>query len=164
MQKNAPYADTPIPIHLQAVSGMKYRLLNCVECSREFLERQGDAYYRIGNKELPEEAHADDSGGIPTRCGNCQQSYTVFFATSIAVYRSDQLLYQKPQTIFLAPAVTKAPRNAYCLECHHAYLSVCDRVSMISDDTVPLEHISAMGPVEVRCKSNKCKQRWQIRM
>lgn len=164
MQNVAPYAETSIPVHLQSLHGMRYRLLSCVECAAEFLERQGDSYYRIGNPDLPEEAHIDASGGIEARCGNCKQRYTVFFALSISAYRADPLAFQKPQTIFLSPSETKKPRDTYCLECHHAYLSLCDRISMISDDTVPLEHISAIGPLEVRCKFNKCKQRWQIRV
>lgn len=164
MQNVAPYADVPIPIHLQSVSGMRYRLLSCVECSREFLERQGDSFYRLGTNELPDEAHIDNTGGISTHCGNCRQQYVVFFSPITVTYRGDALAYQKPQTIFLAPVLNKTPRNTHCLECHHAYLSISDRISMISDNTIPLEHITeGLGLLEIRCKSRECKQRWQIR-
>jgi hypothetical protein len=161
----APYADTPIAVHLQAVSGMRYRLLSCVECSREFFERQGDNYYRVGVQEMPEEAHVDSTGGIPTMCGQCQQKYVVFFSVVSGTYRGDPLSFQKPQTIFLIAAPVKRPRDTYCLECHHAYLSVSDRISMISDNAMPIElfNESQLGTIEVRCKARNCKQRWAVR-
>lgn len=161
----APYAETTIPIYAQAVTSPRYRLLSCVECAETFLERQGDMFYRVGNKDLPEEAHVNEVGGIETRCGNCQQRYTVYFSLEKmerSDYTPDPLLYQRPQTIFIASEPTKRMRDSYCLECHHAYLTLSDRISMISDGVMMLDHLSGLGPMQVRCKFKGCKQRWEL--
>lgn len=165
MQKNAPYAEIAIPIHLQSINGSRYRILSCVECAEEFLSREGEVCYRVGVRDLPEETHIDEVGGIQTKCGHCQQKYTVFFSLQHQQYKADPLLFQQAQTIFLTTEPIKHTRNTFCLDCHHAYLAVSDRISMVSDSVIDIEHIAqGLGPVEVRCKFQKCKQRWQIRI
>lgn len=162
MENIAPYADTTIPIYLKAVNGPRYRVLNCVECAESFLERQNDSFYRIGVSDMPEEARISESEGVETKCGSCQQRYTVYFSPIDQNYRGDPLLYQKPQTIFRASEPHRHPRDIYCMECHHAYLSLSDRISMVVDEVVTLENLSGIGPIEIRCKAKNCKQRWQV--
>src|SRR5690606_22615042 len=99
-----------------------------------------------------------------TLCGNCKQQYIVFFQQSErSTYKGDMLLYQKPQAIFLEPEEEKLMRDTFCLECHHAYYSISDRISMIVDSVMDIAHITdRLGPMEVRCKFRNCKQRWEI--
>lgn len=165
MRNAAPYASTPIAIHFQSTNAPRYRLLSCVECAEPFLSREGDTCYRSNVKDLPEEAHVDEVGGIQTYCGACKQKYVVFFSLQRQQYKANPLAYQQAQTIFLAVEEVKQVRNTFCIECHHAYLAISDRVSMVSDSAVTAGLIShGLGPVEVRCKSQKCKQRWQLRV
>lgn len=165
MQRSAPYASTPIPVYLMAVNGPRYRTLSCVECSGEFLSRESDSFFRIGVRDLPSKAQMNEHGAIETHCGRCRQKYEVFFNLNMQVSRGNLLAYQLSQTLFLAPERIKRSRDTYCLECHHAYFSVSDRVQMISDDSVPIKNITeGLGPLEVRCKFQKCKQRWSIRV
>ena len=165
MQRSAPYASTPISVFLRAVNGPRYRTLSCVECAQEFLSRENEAFFRIGVRDLPGRAQIDEVGGIETHCGNCRQKYRVFFNLQMQVNRGNALAYQLAQTVFLEPEAVKRSRDTYCMECHHAYFSVSDRVHMISDDQVPIKNITeGLGPLEVRCKFQRCKQRWSIRV
>lgn len=158
----APYAAKPIPVYLTSTNAPRYRVLSCVECAEPFIERQGDDFYRIGNKDLPEVARVDSVGSIETVCGHCQQAYVVYFGLEKQAYKPDPLAYQRPQTVFLAVEENKNMRDTYCLECHHAYLSVSDRISMISDGVLTISHLVGLGPVQVRCKFKGCKQRWEL--
>lgn len=165
MENVAPFASITIPVYLQNLGGPRYRLLSCVECSASFLERDGDSYYRVGVKDLPESGHINASGGLPTHCGKCGQQYTVYFSDRRVPYTSDPLGFQRPQSIYLSTTDHKHMRDTYCLECHHAYYSISDRIAMVADSSVPIEYVSTgFGPMEVRCKFQKCKQRWQVRV
>jgi hypothetical protein len=83
MQKSAPYADTPIIVSVQSSVGLRYRTWSCMECGQPFLEREGDAFFRVGSKDMPGEAHLSNGSTIAGLCGNCSQRYTVTVAFGV---------------------------------------------------------------------------------
>jgi hypothetical protein len=166
MEKSAPYADTPIRVSVQSSVGMKYRTWPCAECGKPFLERDGDAFYRVGVTDMPEQAHTGADGLMQTKCGNCQQKYTVSVTLGVTTKRDGIPLYLQPESIFVVLSSTKKLRNVHCFECGDAFYSVSDRIEQIVDNVTPVElwSVDKMGPIEVRCKFSHCRQRWYVRV
>lgn len=164
--QNAAYANIPIPLSLQSTTGMRYRTLSCVECGRSFLDREGDQLYRVGVKDMPEEAHAGVDGVIPTICGNCRQAYAVTFSLAVQVSRSAMPLNMQPQSIYLYSEPIKHFRDTHCMECGKVYFSFSDRIKLIVDSVNPTEQydVGQAGAMEARCNWRGCKQRWVVRV
>lgn len=162
MEKTAPFASIVIPLSLSSTTGLKYKTLNCIECGQPFIERNGDSMYRV-SKDWPEQAHVAADGTIPTTCSNCSQKYSITMA-SITSNPAGVPLYMQPQSVFVTISATKKLRDTYCLECGKAFYSVSDRISSLSDNTIPFDLLDPlkMGPMEVWCKFQHCKQRWSI--
>lgn len=164
MQRNAPYADTPISISIRANDGMRYRTLFCFECSGAFLERQDKNILRVGTSSMPQEAHMDVDGEIKTQCGKCAQKYAVSLSTDTRYKAGSVPLFQQPQTIYVVGERRKKTRDIYCYECHHAFFGISDRIKLVVDDVIPLSiGTLAPGPIEPRCKFQNCKQYYQMR-
>lgn len=160
---SAPYADTPIILNLASVTGMRYRNLHCLECGREFMERNNDTMYRIGDSDLPNEI-AIGSESVKARCGNCQQWYGIQVSISVTYERDAIPLHLQPQSIYISSEPTKKMRYLACLECGHMYHSISDRISQVVDNRVPFEYLNPLrlGPVEVLCRESDCKQVWSL--
>lgn len=165
MEKSAPYASTPIPLSLSSTVGLKYRTLNCMECGKEFFERAGDQSFYVGDKTAPEEAHINSEGLYKAICGNCSQQYTITLSVELPASSSIPL-YMQPQSFYIAVEPVKQLRNTYCLECGKAFYSISDRIKQVVDNLIPLEMIDMLklGPMESRCKFQRCQQRWFIRV
>jgi hypothetical protein len=166
MEKSAPYADTPIVVSVQSSVGLRYRTWSCMECGQPFLEREGDAFYRIGNTDLPGSAKIDTAGTIAGHCVNCTQRYTVTVSFNVGTKREGIPLYMQPQSMFVTSEPVKKLRDVYCYECGKAFFSISDRIRMLVDNIVPIELLdsSKLGPLEARCKFQHCKQRWYVRV
>lgn len=164
MQKNAPYADTPIPLSLASITGLRYRTLNCMECGQPFLERNNDKMFRIGTNNETLVAHVDANGHVNATCGRCTQKYTVTISLNIQPKREGIPLYMQPQTIYVVSEATKKLRDTYCLECGKAFYSISDRIKSVVDNVIPFEMLDTtrLGPMEARCKFQHCKQRWSV--
>lgn len=160
----APYASEPIAISLMSTTGLKYRTLNCFECGSPFIDRENEYLYRVGVKDLPEEAHASVDGIVLTHCGNCQQQYSLAVAAIVSSATSVQL-YLQPQSIYLSVEPVKQFRDTFCMECGKAYFSISDRIKSVVDNIVPLglADVSKLGDVEARCNWRGCKARWHFR-
>jgi hypothetical protein len=167
MRNAAPYASTPITVSLAAISGLRTRTLNCMECGSPFMERNSDMrLFRLNTKTMPEEARVDQKGQIAGLCGNCQQQYTVTVSVSVERNLSSIPLYMQPESIFIANTAQKSFRDIFCFECGKTFFSISDRIEAFVDDIVPLDLIAPdkLGPLEPRCKFNYCKQRYHIRV
>ena len=160
---SAPYASKVIPLFLNSLTGLKYRTLSCMECGEDFFERNSDRMVRLGNKNLPSEAHIDSSGKIDCNCGRCNQQYSVTLSLSV-VSNSGVPLYMQPQSIYVISEPQKKFRNVYCLECGKAFFSISDRIQQVTDNVTPVNLITGMGAMEARCKFQHCKQSWAIRV
>lgn len=163
MAKIAPFADIPIDLSFSSTSGSRYRTLNCIECGHPIIERSGDDIYRITN-DYPERAKAGADGTIPTKCDRCTQSFKVVVSVAVVTSKSGIPLYMQPQSLFLEVSSSKKLRDTYCVECGKAFYSVSDRIGSISDNTIPFDLLDPLklGPMEVWCKFNHCKQRWSV--
>lgn len=163
MAKIAPFADIPIDVSFSSTTGLRYRTLNCIECGQPIIERSGEDIYRITNN-YPERAKAGADGTIPTKCDRCTQSFKIVVSVTVVTSQSGIPLYMQPQSMFLAVSPTKKLRDTYCMECGKAFYSVSDRISSLSDNTVPFEMLdpTRFGPMEARCKFQHCKQRWSV--
>lgn len=159
---NAPYADKPIPLYLNSSTGMKYRMLNCLECGQEFLERQGDVMYRINDESQPSEMHI--SSDMIAKCGRCTQQYSVTLSMSVVYTQDGVPLHMQPQSIYLIPMEHKKLRYVHCLECGKTFHSISDRISNVVDNRVPFEYLnpSKLGPIEALCSWNRCGQTWSF--
>lgn len=162
----APYSETTISVSLGSVTGLRYRTLNCMECGQPFMERNSDKMFRLGNKDLTEEAKPDSGGSIATTCGNCLQKYTVTISTAAQITSTMIPLHMQPQTLFITNEPVKKLRDTFCLECGKAFYSISDRIKLLMDSVTPIELIGVgrLGPMESRCKFQHCKQRWYIRV
>lgn len=160
----APYASTPIPMHLTSTTGMKYRQFNCMECGREFLERQGDVVYRIGDSLAPSEVHLGRDERINAMCSGCMQRYTVTVSYHVVYERDGIPLYMQPQSVYLVSEPIKKLRFLHCLECGKAFQTISDRIGQVVDNRIPFEYVepSRLGPIEAMCSSNKCGQSWAL--
>lgn len=163
MQANAPFASTAITLSLGSTTGLKYKTLNCIECGDPLVERNGDVMYRI-SKDWPEQARVSANGTIPTTCSKCTQKYVIVISHNVTTVMDGVPLYMQPQSVFIAITGTKKLRDTHCLECGKAYLSLSDRVNSISDNIIPFDLLDPdkLGPLEVWCKYQHCKQRWSI--
>lgn len=167
MQKDAPYASTPIVISLSAISGMRTRTLNCIECGHPFMERSSDMrLFRLNSKDMPEEATVGVNGHIDGMCGNCRQKYAVTISIHVERAVSTLPLYMQPESIFVVSEPAKNFRDIFCFECGKTFFSISDRIDSFVDDTTPVAMIDPMklGPIEPRCKFNYCKQRYHVRL
>ena len=162
----APFADIPIAISLMSTTGLKYRTFNCYECGQPFMDREGDHFYRANTPTLPEEAHFNADGVIPTICGRCSQRYTVTVALNIQNPKVGIPLYMQPQSIYLGVEPAKHFRDTFCFECGKAYFSISDRIRLVVDNVLPDAMVDASKPgaMEARCNWRGCKARWHIRM
>lgn len=156
----APFADMPITVSLQSITAMKYRMLNCTECGQSYMERNNDAMYSM-SKEVKKSLDNSYHG----TCPSCSQQYRVYITTD-RNERSDLPLYLQPQTIYLVSTTVKQFRDTHCHECGKTFHSISDRISSIVDNITPLDQIEPdrLGPMEARCKSRYCSQRWYIRV
>lgn len=159
---SAPYATKPIPLHLSSLTGMRYRILNCMECGREFLERNNDTVYRIGDSSQPRQVAI--TSNIQAICGHCSQQYTVSIAIDVTVPRGAIPLYMQPQSVYLLPESDKHLRQMHCLECGKVFQRVSDRIGQVVDNYVPLQYVEAhrLGSIESMCSFKKCKQLWSF--
>lgn len=159
----APYADSPIPLYLASVTGMRYRTLNCMECGAEFLERNNDTMFRLNDPDLPAEV-AVSGQSVKARCGNCQQWYAVQASISVTLEQGGVPLYLQPQSVYLSVDTTKRLRYLHCLECGKPFHSISDRISQVVDNRVPFEYLDPLrlGPVEALCHSQNCGQTWAL--
>ncbi len=159
----APYADTAIPLYLSSVTGMRYRTLNCMECGTEFLERNNDTIYRIGDSELPSEV-AISSESVKAKCSNCDQWYGIQVSIAVNIAIDSVPLYLQPQSVYLSIEPVKRLRYMHCLECGKAFQSVSDRISQVVDNRIPFEYLSSsrLGPIERTCTFNQCSQTWAL--
>lgn len=160
---SAPYAETAIPLYLSSVTGMRYRTLNCLECGQEFLERNGETMYRIGDDSLPAEISIG-SESIKASCGRCGQWYGVQVSSVVNLERDSVPLYLQPQSIYLAVEAAKRLRYVHCLECGKAFQSISDRISQVVDNRVPFEYFNParLGAIERTCTFNNCGQTWSL--
>ena len=163
MQKNAVFADIAIILNLNSTTGLKYTTKNCIECGSPLVERNGDDLFRITNS-YPQLARPNKDGVIPTACNRCQQKYDIVISHNVNKALEGVPLYMQPQTIFMAVSSDKKLRDTHCLECGKALYSVSDRYSSLSDNTIPFDLLdpNKLGPMEVWCKFQHCKQRWSI--
>lgn len=157
---NAPYAANPIPLHLGSSTGMRYRTLNCMECGREFLERNNDTLYRSNDQGQPPQAIS--STPIPAVCGYCSQQYILTIAIQVTIERYAVPLHQQPQSVYIAPETSKQQRTIHCLECGKVFQGISDRISQVVDNQIPMQYVVAshLGPVTAMCSFKKCKQAW----
>lgn len=163
MESAAPYADTPIPLYLGSVTGMRYRTLSCIECGREFLERNNDTMYRVGDESQPREVSIS-AEPVSATCSNCRQRYTVQISLSISFERDGIPLYMQPESMYLTAEEHKKLRYVHCLECGHVFQSISDRISQVVDNRVPFQYLnpSKLGPIERTCTANTCGQAWAV--
>lgn len=162
----SPYADKPIHLSIRSISGLKYRVLNCWECGRGFLERNNDQLFRINTQALPYEAHVGADGAVEGLCGNCGQKYTVTISTQVSYASGAIPLYMQAQSIFLAVEPAKQSRDIFCYECGKAFFGISDRIAMVVDEVAPSALIdpAKLGSMEARCKFQHCKQRFHVRV
>lgn len=160
----APYAGVAIPLYLDSTNGMRYRNLHCIECGREFLERNNDTMYRINDTSQPTEVRIAANTPIEAKCGNCTQTYIVSVAVSIVYERDGIPLHMQPQTLHLVIEQQKQLRYISCLECGKVIHSISDRIGHMTDNRVPFEYLSPnrLGPMEAICRENDCRQSWTL--
>lgn len=161
----APYADTPIPLSLRSLTGLRYRTLNCIECGSSFIERNSDQLFRYGSG-APEAAHASADGAIHAICPKCTQQYRLTISVELGNGHSELPLYMQPQSIFITSEPVKRLRDVFCLECGKAFYSISDRIKLFVDNVTPMEMIDVtrLGPMEARCRFQHCKQRFYVRV
>lgn len=159
----APYAAIAIPLYLNSVSGMKYRTLSCMECGRDFLERDGDILYRTNDDSLPNKVVMQQAATV-AKCGDCQQTYAVYLSIEMRYEQGGVPLYLQPQSLYLAIEPAKKLRDIYCLECGKKFHTISDRIGLVSDNRLPMELMDPgkAGPIEARCGFNKCSQTWAL--
>lgn len=159
----APYADTAIPLYLSSITGMKYRVLNCLECGCEFLERQGDVIYRASDEDV-KEINVMDGVGIDSRCPKCTQLYKVTVSINIMYDRDSMPLHIQPQSVYLVSESVKKLRYMHCLECGKSFQTISDRIGQMVDNRIPFEYVnpSRLGPIQSICSFNKCSQVWAV--
>ena len=160
----APYADSVIQLYLSSTTGMKYRTLNCMECGQEFLERQGDVAYRVGDTSQPEEIKLTDQAPVSVVCGRCTQAYTVTVSIRVTYETNTVPLYLQPESVYLVSEPVKRLRYMHCLECGKSFQSISDRISQMVDNRIPFEYLnpSRLGPIQRTCTFNKCGQEWAL--
>jgi hypothetical protein len=158
----APHASIAIPLHLSSITGLRHRTLNCLECGQPFLERNTGQLYRLHDTSRPELVRVAGQA-IPATCGRCSQTYQVHISLEVT-YDVQQPLHSQAQSIVLVPSSIKHSRYLYCLECGKKFHGMADRISIVSDNMIPLEHISQgrMGPLEALCSSKHCRQVWAL--
>lgn len=157
----APYAANVIPLHLSSLTGLRHRTLRCMECGTDFLERNNDTAYRIGDPTRPTSI-AISSSPIPAMCSHCSQQYEVHIAITVTLTREDVPLHQQPQSIYISSTLTKHHRLLHCLECGSAFQRISDRVTQVSDNHIdntmlPPERLGAIGTL---CVAKRCRQSW----
>lgn len=162
----APYANETIAVSLLSTTGLKYRTFNCYECGQPFMDREGDYLYRVGVRDMPDEAHVNADGVIATICGHCSQMYSLTVAFSLQNPKVGVPLYMQPQSIYLNVEPIKHFRDTFCFECGKAYFSISDRIKLVVDNVLPdgMADNTKPGAMEVRCNWRGCKARWHIRM
>lgn len=163
MAKIAPFASTVISLSLGSITGLKYKTLNCVECGNPILERNSDRMFRLNAQDQPELARPSVDGTISVKCGKCSQKYSLVISFS-ATPSIDMPLYMQPQSLFITAVPDKKLRDTYCMECGKAFYSISDRIQLLSDNTMPFDMLdpAKLGPMEVWCKFQHCKQRWSV--
>jgi hypothetical protein len=163
MELTAPYADYPIVLSLQSLSTERYKTYYCFECGHAFLQRDNDTLYRINSNDEPGRLYSDDSG-ILVRCGRCKQKYSGHVAVSPPRRTYSEAQTVTLQSIYLTPVADKQQRYTHCMECDHTFVSITDRISMIVDNVIPLEHMDKgrIGLMEVRCNLKRCRQPWAM--
>lgn len=161
---NAPYAETVIPLYLSSVTGMRYRNLNCVECGSEFLERNSDMMYRIGDSMAPTEIHIGRDTHVNAMCPGCKQRYTIQISLDVATKQDSIPLYLQPESIYIVVEEHKKLRYLHCMECGKPFHSISDRVSQVVDNRIPWEYVNParLGPLEALCHYNNCGQTWSL--
>lgn len=143
---------------------MRYRNLNCVECGSEFLERNSDMMYRIGDSLAPSEIHIGRETHVNAMCPNCSQRYTVQISLSVATKQDSIPLHLQPESIYIVVEEQKRLRYLHCMECGKPFHSISDRVSQVVDNRIPWEYVnpSRLGPLEALCHYNNCGQTWAL--
>lgn len=161
---SAPYADIEIPLFLGSNTGMKYRMLNCMECGSPFLERQADVMYRLNDTSQPAQINIVDGVILHTSCGKCSQKYTVSMVIDIKYDTNAIPLYIQPQSVYIISEPQKRLRFIHCLECGHSFHSISDRIDSMSDNRIPFEFVDLerLGPIETMCHFSKCSQAWSL--
>jgi hypothetical protein len=160
---NAPYAAKVIPLHLSSVTGMRWRPLYCLECGRQFVERNGDMLYRLNDTTQPQQ-QVISSSPIPAICGYCSQQYSVMVAIHVTVNITTIPLHLQTQSLYMAIEPSKQRRTIHCLECGHVFQAIADRISQVVDNHLPAEYTdsSKLGSIDTMCSSKHCKQLWAI--
>lgn len=132
-----------------------------MECGQEFLERNGDLMFRIGDETQPSKIQVSIEP-VTAICGKCAQLYTLTVAMTVTYERDQVPLYLQPQSIYLSVEEHKRLRYVHCMECGKAFHSISDRISNVVDNRVPFEYLSPtrLGPIEALCSWNKCGQTW----
>lgn len=159
----APYASTPIPLFLDSITGTRYRSLNCVECGREFLERNNETMHRSNDMSQPDEIAINGETLLAT-CGDCSQQYSVNISLSVTFEQGGIPLYLQPESIYMEIEANKCLRYLHCMECGKVFQSISDRVSKIVDNRIPFEYLdpSRFGPIQRTCISSNCGQEWAL--
>ena len=162
-QAVAPYALSAIPLFLTSTTGMRYRTLNCMECGAEFLERNNDTMYRLNDDTMPSEIRLNGSS-IKARCGRCSQWYGVLVSIEVTYEAGGIPLYMQPQSVYIRPDANKKLRYLHCLECGKPFHSISDRISHVTDNRVPFEHLdpNKIGVLEALCHAQNCGQAWAL--
>ena len=134
-----------------------------MECGQEFLERNGDRMYRIGDVSQPNEIQVSAEEVLAV-CSKCTQQYSVTVAITVTYEQDNIPLYMQPQSIYLSVSEQKKLRYVHCLECGKAFHSISDRIGQIVDNRVPFEYLSSakLGPIEALCSFNRCGQTWSF--
>lgn len=159
----APYAESAIPLFLDSITGMRYRTLCCMECGAEMLERNNDAMFRLNDPSLPAEITLTGQG-IKAMCGNCTQWYAIQVSLTVTLEQDSVPLYLQPQSVYITTDSLKKMRYLHCLECGHAFQTISDRISQVTDNRVPFEFVNPdrIGPIEALCHFPRCGQTWAL--
>lgn len=159
----APYNETPIPLFLGSLTGTRYRLLHCLECGDEIIERNNDSMYRLNDNELPAQI-AISAESIKVKCGKCEQWYGIQISLNVRVEADSIPLYMQPQSMYIVPEPIKRLRYLHCIECGYTFQELSDRVSHVVDNRIPFEFVnpSRLGPIESLCSYSRCGQSWAL--
>lgn len=72
--------------------------------------------------------------------------------------------HQLPITIVNKAMRQKVYRPVYCVECKWPLAEITDKVVIISDGDISLEHLipDALGIVDIHCSNHRCKQYYRM--
>lgn len=160
---SAPYAEIAIPLYLGSLTGSRYRSLNCMECGQEFLQRDSERMYRVGDNTLPAEINIS-SESVKAKCGKCNQWYGVQVSLTVTSQEGGIPLYLQPQSVYFSVETHKHLRYLHCLECGKTFQSISDRINYVADNRIPFEQLNPerLGPFEQPCTWNRCGQIWAL--